>query len=257
MTTNQFPYLADKIKRATIDLRPFKHVYIENFFEPEHFKLLTNDPQIKQPVAESTRQLVEQAIADGWIVHSDFPGCIDNIDEYITKLESNNWAVDTQRLDRQGIALKLKQIRNPLINELLEYLNTDEFKQVMLDKFDIVRPTKITTSIHKYLDGYEISPHPDIRSKTLTYLVNINTDPRADDLDIHTQLMKLVPKKHFIYDYWEHNTEYDRDWLPWEWCTTEKIINKNNSIVLFSPGNDTLHAVKLKYDHLEFQRTQI
>ena len=33
--------------------------------------------------------------------------------------------------------------------------------------------------------------------------------------------------------------------------------NKNNSIVIFKPSVDTLHAVKMKYDHTKFQRTQL
>jgi hypothetical protein len=45
--------------------------------------------------------------------------------------------------------------------------------------------------------------------------------------------------------------------VPWDWCTTKIKTNTNNSIVLFSPSNESLHAVKLDYNHLNFQRTQI
>ena len=31
----------------------------------------------------------------------------------------------------------------------------------------------------------------------------------------------------------------------------------NNSIVLFAPNIDTLHAIKMQYDHNKFQRTQL
>jgi hypothetical protein len=37
----------------------------------------------------------------------------------------------------------------------------------------------------------------------------------------------------------------------------KKKQRKNNSIVIFSPGNDTVHAVKANYDHLAYQRTQL
>ena len=36
-----------------------------------------------------------------------------------------------------------------------------------------------------------------------------------------------------------------------------KKISKNNTLVMFQPSNDTLHAIKLDYDHTKFQRTQI
>ena len=36
-------------------------------------------------------------------------------------------------------------------------------------------------------------------------------------------------------------------------------MNENNSIVIFHPDNDppTLHAIRLNYNHLKYQRTQI
>ena len=36
-----------------------------------------------------------------------------------------------------------------------------------------------------------------------------------------------------------------------------KIQSENNSLVIFSPDDDTLHGVKTNYDHLANQRTQI
>ena len=36
-------------------------------------------------------------------------------------------------------------------------------------------------------------------------------------------------------------------------------INKNNTIIIFKPNNNppSLHAIKLTYDHLKFQKIQI
>jgi hypothetical protein len=45
--------------------------------------------------------------------------------------------------------------------------------------------------------------------------------------------------------------------VPWDWCTSEKTISANNSIVMFEAHDRSLHAVKLRYDHTRFQRTQI
>jgi hypothetical protein len=44
--------------------------------------------------------------------------------------------------------------------------------------------------------------------------------------------------------------------VPWDWVETHKQQTKNNSIIIFSPADDTLHAVKASYDHLVTQRTQ-
>lgn len=38
---------------------------------------------------------------------------------------------------------------------------------------------------------------------------------------------------------------------------TEKVCEDNNSIIMFAPSNDTLHSVRLDYNHLPLQRTQI
>ena len=45
--------------------------------------------------------------------------------------------------------------------------------------------------------------------------------------------------------------------MPWDWCEVQKTQTENNSIVIFSPSNDTLHAVKADYNHLTYQRTQL
>ena len=51
--------------------------------------------------------------------------------------------------------------------------------------------------------------------------------------------------------------DVERCCLPWDWCETKFVQNKNNSIVVFSPNNDTIHAVRANYQHLHGQRTQI
>ena len=79
----------------------------------------------------------------------------------------------------------------------------------------------------------------------------------SESLPIHTHLMRFKNDKKFINEFWKYNREIDTDWVPWEWCETEKETRKNNSLVMFAPSHDTLHAVKLRYDHLNFQRTQL
>ena len=49
----------------------------------------------------------------------------------------------------------------------------------------------------------------------------------------------------------------DRCWVPWHWCETIKKQTDNNSVVIFAPDDDTIHAVNTDYQHLDYQRTQI
>ena len=111
--------------------------------------------------------------------------------------------------------------------------------------------------IQKYLDGYEISPHPDVRRKALTYMVNINPNPTSNSEQHHTSYLRFKPEWKFVEQYWVGNEKMDRCWVPWSWCEIVKQQTANNSLVAFSPKNDTLHAVKAGYDHLSHQRTQL
>jgi hypothetical protein len=69
--------------------------------------------------------------------------------------------------------------------------------------------------------------------------------------------MRFDPSKEYVRQFWQGNPKIERAWVPWDWAITEKLQNKNNSIVLFSPSDDTLHAVKADYNHLKTQRTQL
>ena len=111
--------------------------------------------------------------------------------------------------------------------------------------------------IQKYLDGYEISPHPDIRKKAATYMVNINPSNESESFNHHTHYLKLKPKYNYVKEFWKGNKDAERLWVPWDWCTTEFLQSKNNSIVIFSPSDETMHGVKADYEHLSTQRTQL
>ena len=43
---SKFDYLNQKIRDAQICSEPFPHLYIENFFQNEHFDQLVNAPEI-------------------------------------------------------------------------------------------------------------------------------------------------------------------------------------------------------------------
>jgi hypothetical protein len=158
-------------------------------------------------------------------------------------------------LEGVGIAFRLQTYEDTILEELVNFFNSDKWHTCIKEKFNKTRNTRVETAIQKYLSGYEISPHPDIRKKCATYMININ-HPNAENLELHTHFMKFKPGMQSIYKYWAKNLEQDRCWVPWDWADTCFKHSKNNSITMFAPDNDTLHAVKLSYDHLNFQRTQ-
>lgn len=252
----EFGYLMDRIESQPFAMEPFKHLLIDDFLSPEHFKAMTTAVEINRPVAPTTEKLIEDLQENGYTVQT-FPGCTSSIDEYLTAYNSGNWGVDKHLLEGFGIAFRLNKYTTPIVRRFVEFLNLPEFQKLMEKKFGLTHETSVETAIQKYLHGYEISPHPDIRLKAATYMLNINTREDSESFDIHTYLLKFKPEKKYIYDFWRDNPKIERCWVPWPWCDVKATTNKNNSIVFFAPSNDTLHAVKLDYDHLKFQRTQV
>ena len=152
-----------------------------------------------------------------------------------------------------GITFRLHSYKNRIIKELIEFMNSNKFHETLKEKFYIKEETTIISAIQKNLTGYEISPHPDIRQKCLTYLLNINNNTEIQNLDCNTHLMEFKDEYKHIQEYWRKNKGVNRCWVPWEWCNTIKTINENNSMVMFHPDNNppTLHAIRLKYNHLK------
>lgn len=154
--------------------------------------------------------------------------------------------------------MRLQQPRSTVLAELQEFLASRAFNEALAAKYDIeLDACNIDGGIQKYLDGYEISPHPDIRRKAATFMVNINPHAGSEDWDHHTQYLRLRPERAYVQAFWEGNQEAERCWVPWDWCETVQTQPTNNSMVIFSPDSDTLHGVKASYDHLKGQRTQL
>ncbi len=259
MTTDlseEFGYLIEKIETASFSKEPFEHILIDNFLSNEHFKEIIAAKELKRPNFSTTEDLIDDLLSQNY-KPQPFPGCSINIDEYIKAINSNNWNVDKDLLEGFGMAFRLKEYQTPILDRIIQFLNSSEFKSTLEKKFNITKDNYIETAIQKYLQRYEISPHPDIRKKAATYMLNINTDQDAENIDIHTYLCKFKPEKSYIYDFWKNNKDVDRCWVPWDWCDSVIKTNKNNCIVLFSPSDESLHAVKLDYNHLDYQRTQI
>jgi hypothetical protein len=253
-----FDYLLDKINAASFSSFPFKHLFIADFFSAEHLEAITSAPEIQLPAAANDETLFDILFSHGYKI-IDFPGCVVDRQQYIEwhKKRSVSHVINTS-CEGFGMTLRLTSPKSAIISELHAFLVGDKFKDAIARKFDVALDEVFPDSgIQKYLDGYEISPHPDIRRKALTYMVNINPHAEAEELDHHTHYLSLKPQYKYVQSFWEGNPDKDRCWVPWDWCETQSQQRENNSIVIFSPNNDTLHGVKASYDHLKAQRTQL
>jgi len=253
---NKFSYISEKIMMAEFCSDPFEHIIIDNFLSDEHFNLIVNSDQVKLPEFNNLKELVNHIVNSGYDLRT-FPGASYSIETYIESLETGDWDIDKRKMSALGLVFKLNKFKNPLMAELFDYLNSKQFHDCLKEKFSVSRKTKISTSLQKYLDKFELSPHPDTVNKCLTYLVNINTIENIEGVEMFTHLLDFKPERKYIGEYWKHNTQYDRDWLPWDWCDIKKTVNKNNSLVMFAPTYKSLHAVKCNFNHLKFQRNLI
>jgi hypothetical protein len=251
----QFDYLLKKIADAPFETTPFRHVEIENFLSEEHFDAVVGSPQIAFSPAETTEDLLKTLAASGYTV-IPFPGCVTSTEEYLKWFNTGSGRRIHGATEGFGIVCRLTDFRDAILGELNRFLVSPEMQKLLRDKFAIEAGTVIDAGLQKYLHGYEISPHPDIRRKALTWMLNVNPAPNSEAESYHTHYLTLKDRWRFISEFWKHNPEVDRDWVPWDWCDTVKMQRKNNSIVLFSPADDTIHAVKANYNHLPAQRTQ-
>lgn len=256
MRNINFDYLIEKITKTDFCDHPFKHIYIENFFSEEDFHKIISTPEIKLDACSNDQELFERLFEQNYKV-INFPGCKTDYKKYIKLHASGHSLKSHTACESSGIALRLYP-QNPLLIKLNDFLASESFNKAIADKFNIsFESCNVDGGIQKYLDGYEISPHPDIRLKAATFMVNINTHPESEKSNHHTHYLRFKEEFAYIEEFWKTNPSAERAWVPWDWCTTELVQTKNNSIFLFSPANDTMHAVKARYDHLQNQRTQL
>lgn len=253
----QFKYIIDKINDTSFCTHPFKYLYIEDLFSKEHFEIITQHSQINIPPVDNTEKLID-VIQQNKYSPVKFPGCTTSIKKYLQWYNSpKEKRYQDNLLEGFGISFRMHTYESKFIKELIAFLNGNLFQTTLKNKFELAGENTIETAIQKYMSGYEISPHPDIRKKCLTYMVNINTDNKADSMDLHTHFLEFKDDYKYIYDLWDKNPSMERCWVPWEWCETKILHTKNNSVVIFAPYNRSMHAVKLDYDHTKIQRTQI
>jgi hypothetical protein len=255
---SHFDYLIPKIEAAEFTYSPFRHLEIFDLFEDHDFHLIQTSSEVSVKEATGDEDLIDKLLDVGYKIVL-FPGSSLSRKEYIewhaNRVEGGRYHPTCEGF---GLTLRLMSPVTPFILELDTFLRSDPFNHALANKFGIdLLDCRIESGIQKYLDGYEISPHPDVRAKALTFMVNINPGPDSSTLEHHTHLMKFTEERAYVEKFWVDNPYIDRCWVPWGWCESEKKQSYNNSMVIFSPDNDTIHAVKANYNHLNHQRTQL
>lgn len=253
-----FDYLLEKIETAPFEAEPFRHIYITDFLKDDDFQAIISAPEINLPTASSDEDLFQILAENGYKI-IEFPGCITDKQDYIDWHRTGKTKrYHSSACEGFGVTLRLYDPKTTILQQLIDFLSSDVFNRKLAKKFGLdFENCNVDNGIQKYLDGYEISPHPDIRRKAATFMVNINPHKGSEELDHHTHYLKLKPEHARVREFWDENLETERCWVPWDWCEEIKTQPKNNSIVLFAPANDTMHAVRANYEHLGGQRTQL
>ena len=255
---SRFHYLINKIEQSKISTKPFPHIWIEDFFANNDFQEIISAKENRLPEMQSDEELFDALFDSGYQI-INFPGCITNKKEYLSWHSGKRAARNVHTAcEGYGMTLRLTNPKSNILKEIKLFLESKEFNDVIGKKFGInVEACNIECGIQKYLDGYEISPHPDTRGKALTFMTNINSHDDSCELEHHTKYLKFKPEREYIKTFWSGNKHVDRHWVPWDWCECVSTQTSNNSLVIFSPTDDTLHAIKASYDHLKGQRTQL
>jgi len=250
-------YVIEKIRNSEISKVPFRHIEINDLFNSEDFERIINCKELTIS-AETDIELFDKLFRNNYKIMS-FPGCVENYKKYLAWHKKKKITTKMgSSCEGYGVVLRLQTPESSPIENLMNLIRSKEFVEVISEKFNIDSSNcTYDSGLQKYLDGYEISPHPDVRSKALTYMVNINPSPNSSEDEHHTSYLKFKPERAYVNEFWKGNNMINRCWVPWSWCDIIKQQRQNNSIVIFSPDNDTLHAVKTNYNHLSNQRTQL
>lgn len=254
---SHYDYLLEKVRAATFTTEPFRHIRLDEFLAPDDFRALISAMEVNIAPATSDAHLFSLLFQAGYqIIH--FPGCITDKGSYIRWHKHRKGGTYHSACEGFGMTLRLTSPRSPAVASLKSFLEGELFNRALAEKFDLdLDACSVDCGIQKYLDGYEISPHPDVRRKALTFMVNVNPHPNSTLLEHHTHYMRLRPQRQYVSAFWAGNPQVDRCWVPWDWCETVSVQRQNNSIVVFAPNDVSLHAVRARYDHLKGQRTQL
>lgn len=229
-------YILKKIEDAEIISKPFPHIIIPNFLEGDDLKNILDNIEIDH-LNEIEKKYKK--------VH--YPGAKSSTEEL------------TNRPTGKGLVYALKEEYSKNNIKLKTILDSDEFKQALFKKLNI--PKNIdgwnVYQINKDLNGYEISPHPDITGKVITYQINLSNTNALDNYDLGTKFHTIKPE--CLKYIKELSKKKSRPWGKWEWFDEgTSIPYKQNTFMAFAPSDISYHSVKLEnYPQEKYQRTML
>jgi len=195
---------------------------INDFLGESLFQELISHPDINLGPCTDMSELNGSLNVAGWEVQLH-PGCIATFAEYRQVREGKALYKDAnsyghasrhQLLSGSGIAYRYQRSESSAIQDRISLFHGGELLKTLYEKFEIHHETTYDCGLQKYLHGYEIPPHPDIRSKALAFMLNLNTDPQSNLAEYHTHFMRLKSKYHYLYKFWDNHDEIQHCWIP-------------------------------------------
>ncbi|MEL6687284.1 MAG: hypothetical protein AAFP97_06665 [Pseudomonadota bacterium] len=243
-------YLAKKIDKAEFTEEPFRHVTIDDFLPQE---IMEEVLRISYVEPQKSVSGIKKQLGDDWKI-MPFPGCAKSWTDYrLSRLLG--LPLSDPRVDGRGLALRYVGTE-PVSALIRNAMTGPAVVSVLKEKLGITRKIVADNGIQKYLDGYEISPHPDPLSKAITILVNMGVGG-VETEGSGTRLLKFKASRDYVSQFWKNNNDVAPDWVKWDWCEQVASYDKVNQLLFFAPNEKSLHAVKCDYDHLQSQRSQI
>lgn len=254
---HDFSYLIAKIESASFKISPFKHIYIENFLDDEHYERLLSSDQIRHIKSKNDNLFYQNITKAGYKV-VNFAGSTTNWDEFSAWRKTGKAPSYKHPLcESAGVTFRLFEYKDQFLSDLNKFMHSDEFNAALAAKFDmslVGDQLSWDAGIQKYTDGYELAPHPDTKNKALTYLWDV-TPPHLSGTHF-TEYFSFKERYRYVAEFWERNDDIETCWVPWSWVKKEFVQDKSNSIVIFKPASDTLHGIKARFEHLDSQRVQ-
>lgn len=259
-----FTEVMRRIEQAPIILEPFPHIYIPGIFPEAYY-----------------HSLLARIDAVGNFVPTLYPGV--GVDLKAQNFKDHGLTCENFEQDAQLLPLH-------------RFLKSERFTEALLKKFSApgswgprgsaIPPGKhiyfrnachnyaSVFDLHRDLAGYEISPHPDVPSKILTFLFYLT--PSDELRQFGTLLCKPKPgiqlklagagrsplMARLVHSLkslvgGRYGLAQKDEWFPWESFDIAKVAEaRANTLLVFSPNADSYHAVRLNIpaDHPLQQR---
>lgn len=132
---------------------------------------------------------------------------------------------------------ELDEKKKKFWNQIFEWLKSDDFAKLLLNKYSIKKDGYSDFYLHKDLDDYEVKPHLDLRSKLVTYMFYLPRDEKLKEFGTNV----LVPKPGIKIP----NTTKHQNWEFFNIVKTVDYIP--NSFFSFTPCENSYHAIKIKF----------